>query len=288
MNKEKLPAESETDFDYHHTENAQLKFFRRWTKILIAVSTTLLVICGFLLLIAIISGRAESRLKNENDSLKQQVSLLNSVETGTTTSSQNLIEKLDTTKLLTKDAVGENQIPDHFVGDQNAAVVVIEYGDFACSACQRSAAATKQIHQQYSDKVLFIQRSFSLDFPNSEITLSAAEAAYLVGGETAYQQMNTLLYQDEVWSHNQLTAAKSLSMLSEYADEIGLNSEEFNKALADRANNGISAKIARDKQSGQAANIRATPTRIVNGQIIEGASESALRAAIESALANAR
>ncbi len=290
MSNNNKPTESEVAFDYHRTEIARLKYFRRWTKILTVASAILLVICAFLLIVAIISGHTESRLTKENDSLKAQIALskANASSTKTTTSGENLTKGLDTTKLLTQNDVGADQIPDHFIGDRNAKVVVIEYADFACSACQNSYATTKEIHQTYSGQVLFIQRSFSLDFPNSEIALSAAEAAYLVGGETAYHQMTELLYQDQSWSHSEISEVAAMAKLSEYASEIGLCTESFAKILSERANNGILTKIARDRESGLLAGIRATPSRIVNGQKVEGGSASALRSAIDAALESAQ
>ena len=188
------------------------------------------------------------------------------------------ISGLDKSKLLTAADVGAEEIPDHYIGNKDARVVVIEYEDFACLHCQHLAADAEQIHADYKDRVLFIHRSFSLGFPNSEKTLRAAEAAYQLGGEKAYWAMAKLLYQDAKWTNDEPFGAQGI--LNGYARQIGLDASEFKKAMS----NKVSAnKIARDKELGVAAGVGGTPTWFVNGQQIMPR-DADIRAALDAAL----
>jgi protein-disulfide isomerase len=208
--------------------------------------------------------------------------------------------QLDGQKLLSKQAIidavaktGNGQepdqdiiIPDHYVGNKDASVIVIEYEDFACSHCQSFYPYTKKIHDDYKDKVLFIYRDFSLGYPNSTATIGAAEAAYLVGGETAFWQMYDLLFQDTKWVGQAVPTDERKTIFDSYAGQIGLDVAKFNQALLNTSVNGIKDKIDRDKSLGTAAGATGTPTWIVDGEKVDSTDEK-IRQAIDKALSAA-
>jgi protein-disulfide isomerase len=188
------------------------------------------------------------------------------------------ISALDDAKLITAADLQAGEIPDHYLGNKNAKVVVIEYEDFACSHCQALHKDAAQIHADYQNRVLFIHRGFSLGFPNSDKTLSAAEAAYEVGGEKAYWAMTELLYKDAKWTGNEVFGGQGI--LNSYAKQIGLNVSEFKKAMSSVA---VANKIVRDKELGLRADVVGTPTWFINGAQVT-ALDADLRAAIDAAL----
>jgi protein-disulfide isomerase len=196
-----------------------------------------------------------------------------------------LIKGLDTTRLITKKDLPAGQIPDHFFGNPRAKVTVIEYEDFACPHCQKLSPVAEQIHIDYQKDVLFIHRAFDLHLPSSDITLSAAEAAYLAGGETAYWQMASLIYAETTWSEGWIKPGEAAKVLSSYAKSIGLNAREFSKIFDRRADNGILTKIQRDKQAGLLASVEGTPTWFLDGQVL-APDDSDIREALEEALDN--
>ncbi len=276
--------------NYQQTESSRLIFFRRWTKILTVVSSVLLLTCVFLIVGSVLLVQSEDRLRQDNSDLKSQIALAQSFSGASSntvndaeSTDRSPIQGLDTTKLLAKKDVGADQIPDHYTGNQHAKVIVVEYEDFACPHCQALHVTAQKIHSDYGDKVLFIHRSFNLNFDNSEITLSAAEAAYLIGGEKAYWQMTDLLYDDTAWSSGTVNLSDAVSKLSDDAKQIGLESNKFSKVLSNRANNGIASKLERDKEAGIAANVKGTPTWLINGQSVTP-TESNIRAALDKAL----
>ncbi|MCL2173861.1 DsbA family protein [Candidatus Saccharibacteria bacterium] len=188
-------------------------------------------------------------------------------------------DTLDGTRLITETDLEEDGIPDHYVGNPSAAVVVIEYEDFACSHCQALSQSAEQIHADYADQVLFIHRSFSLRFPNSDKTLRAAEAAYLLGGQTAYWAMSKLLYQDTRWLGGTVFGGQGI--LNDYAKTVGLDPAAFEETMSDAA---VTNKISRDKSLGTRAGVAGTPSWFIDGQLVTPR-DADIRAALDAALA---
>ena len=183
-------------------------------------------------------------------------------------------------------------IPDHYVGNKDAKVVVIEYEDFACSHCAQMASTFDKIMQDYKDRVLFIYRNFNINFPNSTVTQSAAEAAYLLGGEEAFWKMHGLLFQDDsIWTGEAIPMEKRKNLLGGFARDIGLDVNKFLNSISSSAirDNGISDKIERDKKLGlamaEADKVEkiGTPMWFVNNKEAKPSDET-IRKAIDEAL----
>ena len=151
-------------------------------------------------------------------------------------------------------------------GNPNAAVSLIEYGDFECPACGEYYPIMQQLLAQYGGKVLFVFRNFPLYsiHPFAGISAQAAEAAGFLGGPSKYWAMHDLLYQKQTeWSTNpSLTPSQVVSQfLNGYAGSIGLNAAQFDAALNATS---VLDKIQTDVQGGNAAQINHTPTFFVN------------------------
>jgi protein-disulfide isomerase len=196
------------------------------------------------------------------------------------------IEGLDAQRLLTLDDVGEGNIPDHYIGNTEAKVIVIEYADFACIHCAQSSSTFSKIVADYQDRILFIHRNFSLNHPNSPITQSAAEAAFLLGGSEAYWTMHELLYKDEsTWTGQSVPQNQREELLGDFAKGIGLDVDEFLKAIKSYRDNGIISKMKRDKKLGESVGVTGTPAWFVNGEKVDDLlTDSNIRKVIDEAL----
>ncbi|MDR0957068.1 MAG: DsbA family protein [Candidatus Nomurabacteria bacterium] len=194
------------------------------------------------------------------------------------------ISKLDGSKLITQEDVGEGQIPDHYHGNPDAKVIVIEYEDFACSHCNYFAPDAKKIIEEYQDRVLFIYRNFNLGYPNSNQTQFAAEATYLVGGDEAYWKMFDLLWSNDMWTGQAVSETERKDTFENYINQVGVDLGEFNKAVEARRSNGIQSKINRDKALGEKAGVTGTPTWFINGEKVDGVTNQNVRDAINKAL----
>jgi protein-disulfide isomerase len=156
---------------------------------------------------------------------------------------------------------------DHITGDATSSVSVIEYGDFECPACGEWEPLVEQLEATYGNRVEFVFRNFPLYqiHPFAKIGAQAAEAANLQG---KYWQMHNLLYADQAqWTANtSLTPAQVVTQFfNGYATSIGLNVAQFDTDINSAA---VVARVQRDIDSGNAAQINHTPTFFVNLQQI--------------------
>lgn len=87
---------------------------------------------------------------------------------------------------------------DHYIGDKNAPLALIEYTDYQCPFCHRVHPTYKQIMDQYSGKVVWVIRHFPLSFhPDAMPFAVGAECANEIGGADAFWK-----FTDAVMSQN--------------------------------------------------------------------------------------
>ncbi len=168
---------------------------------------------------------------------------------------------------------------DPSLGKDNAKVTIIEFSDFQCPFCARFREQTlDQIKKEYIDtgKVRFVYR----DFPLTSIhpmAQKSAEATECADDQKKYWEMHDLLFnkQDE-WS------TAGVSKLKDYAKELGLDTDEFNKCLDDGK---YENEVKKDEQDGATAGVQGTPAFFVNGKLLSGAQPfEAFKAAIDAEL----
>jgi len=151
---------------------------------------------------------------------------------------------------------------DPFLGDENAPVTIVEFGDYQCPICQRFWANTlPQIKSQYIDtgKVKYVFRDFPLTsiHPMAMASAEAANCVFEQGGNKAYFEYHNKLYANQY--------VLSVNNLKIWANEIGYNidncldSGKFRKEIRD------------DLSSGQSSGVRGTPSFFVNGKPLSGA-----------------
>lgn len=144
-------------------------------------------------------------------------------------------------------------------GRRDAKVVIVEFGDFQCSACKKVQPVVKEILKDYGDKVLFIFRDFPAvaDHPQALIAALAAECAHEQGG---FWPMHDKIFEGP----ENITEAG----LKNYAVQIGLSSVQFNTCFQ---TGKYLKEIENDLEEGIAAGVRSTPTFFINGVMVAGA-----------------
>lgn len=148
---------------------------------------------------------------------------------------------------------------DHVRGQtQDPAVVIVEYSDFQCPACNVSRKVTDGIEHTAEGKVAFVYRHFPLVgiHPNARAAAYAAEAAALQG---KFWEMHDMLFaQQGEWS-----ATKDPSgMFATYAAAIGLDVARWS---ADYASDTVRERVAVDANDADTLRLQGTPTVFVNG-----------------------
>src|SRR4051794_36593733 len=89
-----------------------------------------------------------------------------------------------------------NEGRDHIQGPPDAAVTLVEYGDFECPYCGAAYPIVKEVQRRMADKMRFVFRNFpiSTSHPHAELAAEAAEAAASQG---RFWEMHDLLYENQ-------------------------------------------------------------------------------------------
>lgn len=168
---------------------------------------------------------------------------------------------------------------DKSLGEENAPVVVVEYGDFQCPACQQFFRTTvEQLKTEYvqTGKVRFVFRQFAFLGDESQWAAESSECANEQGRFWDYYDK---LYQEQ---NGENVGIFSKDNLKQFAVDLELDTTGFNQCLD---SGRYTEKVKQETLEGQQAGVRGTPSVFVNGQYIEnGGSFQVLKAAVEAAL----
>jgi protein-disulfide isomerase len=158
---------------------------------------------------------------------------------------------------------------DRIRGSLQAAVTLVEYGDYQCSQCVKSHQLIVAIQVQFSSQFCFIFRHF----PRTNLHPLAQHAAEAV--EAAASQNKFLEMHDRLFS---LPQALDDASLVEHALALGLNVNQFLKEMSEDLH---VPRVFEDLENGLKNGVKQTPTFFVNGLRFDGDWEhSALRKAI--------
>ncbi len=167
---------------------------------------------------------------------------------------------------------------DNVKGDPQAKVVITEYSDFQCPACAYYAPLLKQVLDAYPEGVALIYRHFPLKQIHFKAE-AAARASQAAANQGKFWEMHDKLFeQQESWAQN----AKSNQMFGEYAQELGLNRDQFENDMGSKT---VKARVQRDYLHALSLQVDSTPTIYVNDQKIENpTSVEAFKAIIDPLL----
>jgi len=164
---------------------------------------------------------------------------------------------------------------DPMMGPEDAPVTIVEFSDFQCPYCQRSAEEVLPlILEQYPEQVRLVYR----DFPLTQIHPQALPAA--LAAECADDQGKFWEYHDLLFANQ---SALDDASLEAYAAQIGLDQAVFDQCYTSQEHLD---EIRLDYQDGLTYGVSGTPAFFVNGLRIVGAQPfSVFQQAIEQALA---
>jgi protein-disulfide isomerase len=163
-------------------------------------------------------------------------------------------------------------IPENVSQTAKPHVTITEFADFQCPYCARQAADLRKLQTEYAGRVTVVFRNFPLSF---HTRAKAAHRAALAAQEQGkFWEMHDLIYSRP----GHLTETD----FEFYADQLGLDTQEFLRAMADRT---VDAAIESDIAEGKALGISATPTFVIQGRKLVGRQTySALERIVEAEL----
>ena len=150
---------------------------------------------------------------------------------------------------------------DHAHGPADAAITLVEYGDYECPHCGRAYRVLQQVLPELGDTVRFVFRNFPLNeaHPHAQAAAEAAESVAVHGGEEAFWLMHDLIYENQdALQHDDLIG---------YAKAADVNPIEVANDLATGA---MHERVRRDFRSGVRSGVNGTPTFFVNGLRFDG------------------
>jgi protein-disulfide isomerase len=161
---------------------------------------------------------------------------------------------------------------DHVQGPAEAAVTLVEYGDYECPYCGAAYPIIKEVQERMGERLRFVFRNFPIttSHPHAEQAAEAAEAAAAQG---RFWQMHDLLYENQ-----QRLGDEDLRA---YAGQLGLEVEPFDQELAEHVH---APRVREDFMSGVRSGVNGTPTFYINGLRYDDSYElDTLLAALERA-----
>lgn len=162
---------------------------------------------------------------------------------------------------MSSDAILE----ERSLGAEDAPVTMVEFSSLTCPHCADFHADTlPKIKEQYiaPGKLRLVYR----DYPLDPLAMAAAMLPHCVGPDRYFGLLEALFRSQSIWARSQ-EPAKELERLSRFA---GLSSAEFEACLN---NSDLLQAIQQQAEAARTEhNITSTPTFIINGQRIVGAS----------------
>lgn len=159
----------------------------------------------------------------------------------------------------------------HVLGNPDAPVTIVEFGDLECPYCAAAAPVLRQVVEASAGQVRLVFRHFPL-FEIHPHALSAALAVEAAAAQGRFWEMQAALFEHQ----DQLGEAG----LADRAEELGLDGASV---VGDAAQQHA-APVQRDYADALAAGVQGTPTLFVDGVRYRGrVTADGLRAAIESA-----
>ncbi len=147
----------------------------------------------------------------------------------------------------------------HVRGPQNAAITLVEFGDYQCPSCGYYAPIVNEVLSRYPKDVRLEFHHFPL-IQIHQFAMPAALAAEAAADQGKFWEMHDMLYEkQETWSRSPDAEAEFVY----YAGKLGLNVNQFMQAMRSPE---LKQRVLEDVVRARDAKIDETPTFFINGE----------------------
>lgn len=161
------------------------------------------------------------------------------------------------------------------IGQTDAPVTIVEFGDYSCEPCVAVSADIATLVTEYAGKVRLVWK----DFPNKALHPDApisAEAARCAGIQGAYWEYHDLLLTNR--------GATGTENYLAFADTLELDKDAFRTCMDTRT---TAPSVQRDFEEGLRLRVDATPYLFINERRVSGSlNRDQLKSLIDAALAD--
>jgi protein-disulfide isomerase len=141
-------------------------------------------------------------------------------------------------------------------GAQDAAVVLIEYGDFECEPCKELYDSLDTVVETYPEQTRVIWKHLPYDDPDSYAFPSS------IAAQCAHDQGNFWEFADALFANQGVFSEDLFSFL---VTELELDSDEFASCYNNQSTLPV---VLQDYDEGMALGLIGTPTLFINGKQI--------------------
>ena len=145
-----------------------------------------------------------------------------------------------------------------FVGDEDAPVTLMEFGDYESEACAKAHEVVKQLLEEYDGKIKFNFRHF----PQTKIhqrSMKAGEAAVAAAQDGKFWEMHNILFKNR----RQLGTVS----LKLHSKEAGIKNKKFLEELVDGK---YGWQVQDDLKEGIDRGVKEVPTFFINDELFTG------------------
>ena len=154
----------------------------------------------------------------------------------------------------------------HVKGERGAPLTITEFVDFRCPSCAIARDALAQLYSANKGDVRVVFHHYPLDQScnpiEGQVHPSACAAAF--ASECAGEQDRFWDYADRLFANQKRFTREDFE---DHATALGLDLERFTTCLDDGR---MKENVRQDVEEGRRLEIKATPTLIINGRVIEG------------------
>ena len=162
---------------------------------------------------------------------------------------------------------------DIFVGNPDAAVTLMEFGEYESEDCAKANEVVKKLLEEFDGKIRFQFRHFPLTRIHQR-SMKAGEAAVAASQVGKFWEMHNILF-----DNRRQLGTTSLKL---YSREAGISNKHF---LEELINSTYGWQVRNDLNEGIEKGVRDVPAFFVNGELLEGKpTYENLSKGIESAL----
>jgi len=141
---------------------------------------------------------------------------------------------------------------DHIQGSKDAAITLVEYGDYECPYCAHAYSIIKQVQEYFGPDLRFVFRNFPLTEVHP-FAKPAAQVAEYAASKGLFWDMHDLIYENQ--------PNLSLELLLEIGESLQLSPAKLKEALVSET---IEQKIQKDFLGGVRSGVNGTPTLFIN------------------------
>jgi protein-disulfide isomerase len=158
----------------------------------------------------------------------------------------------------------------HIKGESGALLTITEFVDFRCPSCAIARDFLAQLYATNPGAVRVIFHHYPLDQScnpiDQQVHPSACAAA--IASECASDQDRFWDYADRLFADQKANPRRfTREDFTSHAEALDLDRERFNTCLDDPR---MEERVRKDVEEGRRLEIKATPTLIINGRVIEG------------------